>query len=754
MNHNFGKLLNYEVNDNEVKVSFEKEAAYFTAVREDIIRVYVPFFDEACKSKAIEENPCVPVDFTVEKEEEVLVIRTDKVMVKIQDDFYVDFYKADGTPLMKDYRGERTTKEKVSWMSLEMLEAEGHDISAYLDKQLRYELVKDLDEGDDFYGLGDKSGFLNKKHYEYENWNSDLPQAHNEDFHALYKSVPFLMCLKKDNSAYGVFYDNTFRSYINLGKENEDYFFYAAEEGNMDFYFIAGETLVEVVGAYTYLTGTTPLPQLFTLGYQQSRWGYESADDINFIVDNYRAANIPLDVIHLDIDYMDNFKVFTWDEKNYGPKGELFERIKGLGVKPVCIIDPGTKKEEGYHIDDEGVEKGYFVTDKDGEVYVNAVWPGDSHFPDFGREEVRTWWANNHKVLTDLGVGGIWNDMNEPASFHGELPGDVVFYDEDRKTNHAEMHNVYGHLMSKATYTGLKEQTGKRPFVITRACYAGSQKYTTVWTGDNQSLWHHLQMVIPQLCNLGMSGFSFCGTDIGGFGADTTPELLCRWIQAAMFSPLFRNHAAKGTKDQEPWRFNKEVVDINRKYIELRYKFLPYIYDLFYKGEKTGLPVMRPLVLHYPNDPEVRNLNSEFLAGENILVAPVLEQGATKRMVYLPEGTWYDYWTGEKLEGKQYILKDAPIDVCPIYIKAGSIIPTYEVVQYVGEKPYNKLELLVTPGAGEYTHFQDNGEDYAYKNGEYNLYRFTTNEAGEVTKEMVHEGYPVYEDIKTVILGK
>ena len=221
-----------------------------------------------------------------------------------------------------------------------------------------------------------------------------------------------------------------------------------------------------------------------------------------------------------------------------------------------------------------------------------------------------------------------------------------------------------------------------------------------------------------------------------------------------MFSPLFRNHAAKGTKDQEPWRFNKEVVDINRKYIELRYKFLPYIYDLFYKGETTGLPVMRPLVLHYPNDPEVRNLNSEFLVGENILVAPVLEQGATKRMVYLPEGTWYDYWTGEKVEGKQYILKDAPIDVCPMYVKAGSIIPTYEVVQYVGEKPYNKLELLVTPGVGEYTHFQDNGEDYAYQNGEYNLYRFTTKGAGEITKEMIHEAYPVYEEITSVVLGK
>ena len=753
MENNFGKLLSYEVNDCEIKVAFEKRDAYFIIVRDEIVRVYVPFFNENVKSKAIEGNPCVDTDFSVEQDGEAVVISTNKVVVKIYDDFVMDFYNANGKLLMADYRGERTTKEKVSWMSLEMLEAEGHDISGYLEKPCKYQLVKTLDEGDDFYGLGDKSGFLNKKHYEYENWNSDLPQAHNEDFKALYKSIPFLMCLKKDGEAYGVFFDNTFRSNINLGKENTEYFFYTTEEGNMDFYFMNGENLADVVGSYTYLTGTTPLPQLFTLGYQQSRWGYESADDINFVVDNYRASNIPLDVIHLDIDYMDNFKVFTWDEEKYGKKGELFDRIKGLGVKPVCIIDPGTKVEKGYSIDDEGVANDYFAKDKDGEVYVNAVWPGDSHFPDFGKKEVRDWWANNHNVLTDLGVGGIWNDMNEPASFHGELPSDVVFHDEDRVTNHAEIHNVYGHNMCRATFQGLKEQTGKRPFVITRACYSGSQKYTTVWTGDNQSLWHHLQMVIPQLCNLGMSGFTFCGTDIGGFGADCTPELLCRWIQAAMFSPLFRNHAAKGTKDQEPWRFSKEVVDINRKYIELRYKFLPYIYDLFYKGEKTGLPVMRPLVLHYPNDKEVRNLNSEFLAGENILVAPVLEQGATKRMVYLPEGTWYDYWTGEKFEGKQYILKDAPIDVCPIYIKAGSIIPTYEVVQYVGEKPYTKLELLVTPGEGVYEHFQDNGEDYAYQDGIYNLYQFTTDANGALKTQMLHENYPVYEEVVINRLG-
>ena len=753
METKFGKLLGYEINGSEVKVSFEKETAFFTIVRDEIIRVYVPFFDERCKSKAIENNPCVPTEFEVKKAEEGIVISTGKVVVKIYDDFMVDFYNESGVLLLADYRGERTKTKKVSWMSLEMLEAEGHDISAYLEKENRYEIVKQLEDGDDFYGLGDKTGFLNKKHYEYLNWNSDLPQAHNEDFQALYKTVPILFCMKKA-AAYGVFFDNTFRNTINLGKENTEYFFYTAEEGNLDYYFMAGKDLVDLIGSYTYLTGTTPLPQRFALGYQQSRWGYESAEDIREVVDNYRKEQIPFDVIHLDIDYMDNYKVFTWNQKNYGKPGELFQELKEKGVKPVTIIDPGTKVEQGYSIDDTGVEKEYFVKDKDGNVYVNAVWPGDSHFPDFGRKEVRDWWADNHKVLTEMGVAGIWNDMNEPASFRGELPADVVFHDEDRVTNHAEMHNIYGHYMCKSTYAALKEQTGKRPFVITRACYAGTQKYSTVWTGDNQSLWHHIQMVIPQLCNLGMSGFSFCGTDVGGFGADCTPELLCRWIQAACFSPLFRNHSAKGTKRQEPWQFGKEVIDINRKYIELRYRFLPYIYDLFYEGEKTGLPVMRPLVLHYPNDPEVRNLNSEFLVGEQLLVAPVLEQGATKRMIYLPEGTWYDFWTGEKVEGKQYILRDAPIDVCPMYVKAGSIIPTYEVVQYVGEKPYHKLQLLITPGAGSYVHFQDNGEDFSYKNGVYNLYQFKTDDAGELTTEMLHEGYPVYEEISCIRIDK
>lgn len=753
MKSGFGKLLSFERKGQKLQLHFEKEDVYLTVIRPDIIRVCVEYDRKDYPSKAIEKLQQQEVEYRAEQGEKGLTLRTEMLEVFVEDEGYTTFLTADGECLLEDYKGKRTEIPRVSWQSIEMLEAEGHDTSSLKSKPYAFEVIKRIHPGDDYYGLGDKSGFLNKKNYEYENWNSDLPQAHNEDFKALYKSIPILMC-QKEKGAYGVFFDNTFRSKIDIGKESPEYFYYGAFGGNLDYYFIAGNDLKDIVGGYTYLTGTTPLPQMWTLGYHQSRWGYENRREIQTIADTYRKERIPLDVIHFDIDYMDRFKVFTWNEEAYGDGKELFASLRQQGVKPVTIVDPGTKAQPGYYVDDEGVEKGYFVKDSRGEVYVNAVWPGDSHFPDFGRKEVREWWADKHKMLTDMGVAGIWNDMNEPASFHGELPEDVVFYDEDYKTTHGEMHNVYGHLMSKATFEGIREQTGKRPFVITRACYAGTQKYAVVWTGDNQSLWSHLQMMIPQLCNLGLSGFAFAGTDIGGFGADCTPELLCRWIEAAMFSPLFRNHSAKGTRPQEPWQFGREAVEINRKYIELRYAFLPYLYDLFYQGEKTGLPVMRPLVLHYPKDPAVRNLNSQFMVGQQLIVAPVLEPGVTKRMVYLPEGLWYDFWTGEEVQGNSYILRDAPLDVCPMYVKAGSILPMYPVMQYVGEAPYDTLELVVAPGEGEYNHFQDNGEDYSYQQGAYNLYHFTTDKDGNVSASMIHEGYTKYGTIKVRRLGE
>ncbi len=762
-----GKRISYEVSDGVVSLGFEQGSGRIAVWTDEIIQVVRPLEGETFHSKAVERErrPMKQVtgtpaagEFAVTEEGGALIIRTASLTAKVYDGFYVDFYRTAGAGaeggevlLCADYRGEREIVNKISPWIKAMLEAEGHDISGLLKKNYPVQAVKALDGDEKFYGLGDKTGFLNKSGYEYENWNSDIPDAHTDAFKALYKSVPFLITLK-ERGVYGLFFDNTYRSHINLGKEKSDYFYYGAEDGSLNYYFIGGEHMADVITNYTELTGRTPLPQLWTLGYHQSRWGYENKEDIRELMEKFRGLDIPCDTIHFDIDYMDGYRVFTWNEKDYGDAKELFGEMDAKGFKKVSIIDPGVKLDPGYAMYDEGIEHGYFAETPEGETYVNAVWPGDAVYPDFGNKEVRDWWGKKQSYLTDLGFDGVWNDMNEPASFHGELPKDVVFTDEDHPSTHAAMHNCYGHLMSKATYEGLVRAAGKRPFVITRACYAGTQKYSTVWTGDNQSLWAHIQMAVPQLCNLGLSGFAFAGTDVGGFGADTTPELLCRWVQVGAFSPLFRNHAAKGSRNQEPWQFDEQTLAVNRKFIELRYRLLPYFYDLFYEGEKTGLPVMRPLVMHYENDPAVWNLNDEFLVGEHLLVAPVVEQGATVKKVYLPEGAWYDFFTGKKYEGGQYYLVDAPIDVCPVFAKAGSVIPTYEVMQYVGEKPYDTLKLLVFPGEGRYVHYQDNGTDFAYRDGAYNLYEFVNDGAGHVATKLLHEGYAQYQKIETIVV--
>lgn len=736
----FGKLTGCRAEGNRLYISFEKEEAIIEVITDRIINVFVPFKSKEHCSKAIEGVKAAFCPFEWKIEGTLVTLRTAYLTAKIHSDFKTDFYSSDGKTLCRDYRGKMESVLRMSDADIALMAKEGHKVErAEFEKNIN--VVKALDKNEILFGLGDKAGFINKRGYEYTMWNTDTTDVHDEQMPSIYKSIPFYMSKKSNGKVYGIFFDNTFRSVFNMGKDSPEYMWYGCDDGNLDYYFIGGDTLADVIGGYTYLTGTTPLPQRWTLGYQQSRWGYVDEEDVNYITSTMRENKIPCDAIHLDIDYMERYKIFTWNLDRYKNPAETLARLKENGFKTVTIVDPAIKVEKDYPVFEEGVKKGYFASDKNGLPYVNAVWPGDSLYPDFGAPEVRQWWGDNLKFHTDLGVAGIWNDMNEPASFRGELPPDVVFRDEERKTTHAEMHNVYGHNMSRATYEGIKKNTGKRPFVITRACYAGTQKYSTAWTGDNRSIWSHLRLLIPQLCSLGMCGMSFVGTDIGGFIQDTTPELLCRWVEAAAFSPLFRNHCNKGSRYQEPWRFGKETLDIYRKYVELHYAFIPYIYDLFFEGEKNGLPVMRPLALHYENDDKACRCNTQFTVGESLMVAPVIEQGAVERAVYLPAGTWYDYNTGKKLSGKKTIVASAPLDTCPMYVKAGSILPNYEKMQYVGEIPLDTLILNVYKGEGGYTHYQDNGEDFKYRDGEYNKYEFKISGDNVLTGKLTYNGY-------------
>lgn len=736
----FGKLINYQVNDNIIEIQFENKVGKIEIVTPSIIRIFANMDGINRKSIAIENVVKEPSVFEIINENNRIIINTEKISAYINDDFKIDIYDDNGNLLCEDYRYQRKKPHQLSPAELEILEKEGHLAENDRNQKFSFEVVKNLKNVQQVYGLGDKTGFLNKMGYAYEMWNTDNPAPHVDCFKTLYKSIPFFIVMT-ENSRYGIFNDNTYYTYLDFGKENAEYYYFASSDGNLDYYFIAGDSIQKIIMGYAKLTGTAPLPQLFTLGYQQSRWGYESESEIRNLAAMMRKHQIPCDVIHLDIDYMDHFKVFTWNKDNYDNPRKMIQDLAEDGFKIVTIIDPGVKAEENYKVYDEGIQNDYFAKNPDETIYHNEVWPGDSVYPDFGNARVRNWWADQQKFLLDMGVRGVWNDMNEPASFKGPLPDDVVFRLEERSTNHKEVHNVYGHFMAKATYEGLKKYDKRRPFVITRASFAGTQKYSTAWTGDNHSIWAHLQMAIPQQCNLSLSGMPNVGTDIGGFGADTTEELMARWIQVGCFSPLFRNHSAKGTRYQEPWQFSEKVLNIYRKYVELRYRIIPYYYDLFFKGERTGLPILRPLVLHYENDLETRNLNDQFMVGEYIIVAPVVNQGSTKRLVYLPEGEWFEYHTKNKIYGGKYIVVDAPLDICPIYVKAGAIIPVYPKMQYVGEQSRDQLILNIYEGEGKYTHYLDDGETFNYQDGKYNEYVFEIDKIGRLTIECTHNGY-------------
>ncbi|MCK9537144.1 MAG: glycoside hydrolase family 31 protein [Bacilli bacterium] len=691
---NFSKLLSYEIDNQIVKLVFEKQPLYLTFIAPGVIRVST---NRQIKSHAVKDVKSTPVIINVVSEEP-LEFSTALIKVRVNDGAKISFLTT-------------ATNDKICCDCRE-------EASLFKNKKIR--IYKETAPDEVFYGLGETGGFFNKKHYSYILWNTDNPDPHTENNQSLYKSVPFYIGLH-NGLIYGIFYDNPYKSYFDFGKTDPSVCAYAAADGELDYYFIYGDCIGAIVKGYTDLTGRTPLPQIWTLGYHQCRWSYRDESEIRELVARFRKNAIPLDVVYLDIDYMDEYKVFTVNKTQFPDLSGLISDLSRQGVKAVAIVDPGVKIEPGYPVYEAGKKLGYFAVTPAGAIYQNVVWPGPAVYPSFLKKEVREWWQQQLRGLLDKGVRGIWNDMNEPASFAGPLPDDVVFPGDEKDYQHREVHNVYGHYMAQATYEGLKEYDQRRPFVITRACYAGSQKYSTVWTGDNHSIWSHLQMAIPQICNLGLSGLAFCGVDIGGFGSDVTKELLIRWVEAGCFFPLFRNHSASGTRRQEPWTFDRETLEIYRRYVRLRYRFIPYLYDLFYHHQKDGSPIIRPLVYHYPNDINTYDINDQYLVGATLLVAPVVEVGKRNRIVYLPEGIWYDYRTRKKYQSGYHIF-DCPLDEVLMFVKNNSILVGTLVADYIDPAQHDTLIVEVYGDKAQYSHYYDDGVSFAYQNGDYQIY--------------------------------
>ena len=561
----------------------------------------------------------------------------------------------------------------------------------------------------------------------------------------LYVTIPFFIGLR-DGRAYGIFFDNTWRSTFDMGADSRDRYSFGAENGEMNYYFFYGPDPKTVIERFTELVGRMPLPARWAIGYHQSRYSYYPDKQVRWIANSFRELHIPCDALFLDIHYMDGYRVFTWNKSRFPDPPGMIADLRKEGFRIVTIVDPGVKVDPNYWVYQQGLAGDDFVKMPDGKVFTGNVWPGLSAWPDFTEEKVRTWWGSLYKGLMSDGVAGFWNDMNEPAVFSPTktMPLDAVFYDHGLHSPQAKVHNVYGMEMSRATHDGmLKIQPHERPLVITRDTYAGGQRYAAVWTGDNSSTWEHLGISLPELMNMGLSGLTLVGADIGGFAKSATPELYTRWLEAGVFYPYCRTHTELGSRNQEPWSYGERLTEINRRSIELRYRLLPYLYNAYHETEETGLPVMRALLLDYPDDSKAVEQNEEFLFGDDLLIAPVVKQGEWKWSVYLPKGTWYDYWTDRRTQGPSTVTVDAPLDRVPIFVRGGAIIPMQQVVEYTGQAPINPLSFEIYPdGDSSREYYEDDGETFDYQKGEYLLERLkvATNDDGITVDVSSREG--------------
>ncbi|AIZ42134.1 glycoside hydrolase family 31 protein [Cellulophaga baltica] len=615
--------------------------------------------------------------------------------------------------------------------------------------------------GESFYGMGDKATHSNLKGKRVENWVTDQ-YAYGKDQDPLYKAIPFYVGLT-DNKAYGIFFDNTFKTHFDFAQEKKHVTSFWADGGEMNYYFIYGPEMEKVVRLYTDLTGTPELPPLWALGFQQSKWSYFPESRVKEIAKNFRDLKIPCDGLYLDIDYMDGFRCFTWDKKLFPDPKRMIAELAEDGFKTVVMIDPGIKIDRDYWIYQEAMEHDYFCKRGDGPYMHGKVWPGECNFPDFTNPKVRKWWAELYKeFMADMGVHAVWNDMNEPAVM--EVPSKTAPLDtrhdyDGHPSTHRKAHNIYGMQMVRATYNGVKKHVyPKRPFVITRAAYAGTQRYACTWTGDNVATWEHLWLANVQMQRMCISGYSFVGSDIGGFAEQPDGELFARWVQLGIFHPFCRVHSSGDHGDQEPWSFGEEITDIVRKYIELRYQLLPYLYTMFYKYSKEGLPMLRALVLYDQEDPQTHFRTDEFIFGQQILVCPIQEPNSKGRRMYVPRGNWYNYWTGEVIAGGMEKWVVADIDKIPMFIKEGAMIPKYPVQQYVGE--LKVLELLIDVyfklGVENSTVYEDAQDGFDYKKGRYSLRNFKLNgKENELIIQQFKDGtYTTsYETIKMQLHG-
>lgn len=591
-----------------------------------------------------------------------------------------------------------------------------------------------------YFGLGDKTGNLCLNGYKYTNWCTDAFGFHDKT-DELYRSIPFFIS-QKFNATFGFFFDNTYRSHFDFGATNPEVLKYSAEGGELNYYFIGGKNQIEVIQNYTQLTGLSALPPIWALGYHQCRWSYFPESRVLEVAEKFREEQIPCDAIYLDIDYMEEYKCFTWNKTYFPDPKKKIDYLKSIGFQTIAMIDPGIKVEKNYIIFESGLQQNAFCRRSNGQLMVGPVWPTSCVFPDFTHPEVRNWWGKCYEELyITHGISGFWNDMNEPAVFKVDnltFPNEVIHHFEGYTTNHAKAHNIYGMMMAKASWEGMEKlNPNKRPFLLTRSNFSGGQRYAAIWTGDNVASWEHLRLANIQMQRLAMSGYSFAGSDIGGFVDQPDAELMIRWMQLAVFHTFMRTHfmgnkdhgssevdlltilasESKNRIDREPWSFGNETTKYLKSAINMRYQLLGVVYTAFYHYSKNGTPIIKPLFLELPLNNHSITTERDFIFGDHLLVSPILESKQEKQIIHFPAGDWYDIYTNQKYSGNEEKSVEISLDNIPFFVRAGAIIPILPVRQHTGEEIQEmKLNIYFGKQNIESYLYEDEGEGYSYLN--------------------------------------
>lgn len=694
-----GKLLSSKSSDTGIEVATDNGGFRIQFYSDSICRVQISqqsAFEDF--SYAVIAQP-EKIKFKLTEDAEKLTCHTSQFQLNISKNAVrFQFLDSNGEVINEDEKGLGT-----SWI--------GEQVTTY----------KKLQEGERFIGLGEKTGHLDRKGSSYLNWNTDAYGYHSGT-DPLYCSMPFYIGIHQ-NHIYGIFLDNSHKTFFNFGASNNRFASFSADAGEMNYYFISGKSVADIINSYTHLTGRMELPPQWSIGYQQCRYSYYPDKEITTLARTFREKDIPADVIVLDIHYMEKYKIFTWDNKHFSNPKAMIDEIKAMGFHVVIMCDPGIKIEEGYEPYDDGVKQEVFIKYQDGENYAGQVWPGWCHFPDFTNPKTRAWWASKFKDYVNLGVEGFWNDMNEIATWGHALPENLVFDFEGNKSTTRRGRNLFGFQMARSTYEGTKAlMKGKRPFNLTRSGFSGVQRYSAVWTGDNVSYDEHMMLGVRLVNSLGLTGVAFAGYDVGGFVGDANTKLFARWISIGALSPFFRGHTMINTRDSEPWSYGEEVEQISRNYIKFRYQLLPYLYSLFSEASKTGMPVQRSLAIDYTFDSKVYEhlYEHQYLFGPFILVAPV-ESTKDLVKVYLPKGEWYYLFDGKKYHGDQEIIVDCPIHKLPVFIKSGAVLPMQQAKSNTQEKT-REISLHVYHGVDDtsFNYFEDDGNSFEYQKGNYN----------------------------------